>query len=760
MNKIYTLLSAFFFTSLAFSQAVFTVQAPSTNGATTQLRAPNGTTAHTSFRGVIIIQASELTSIANGTVISKVGFSYTAGAATAAGGTMTFFLENSSDASNLKSTDWATATSTMDNVFSGAYNLPVGTAAANVDIDLLTPFAYTGGSMYVAYEYSGTSFTTGAATYAANNVLGGSVKMATASTTTQPTTLTASSAFRPAMRLSFNNPNTNEMELIDLSLTNSKSNLFVSDSNSALAVVKNSSAGTLTNVPVTLNVLGANPYSATQTVQSIAAGETTILSFVGIPASSQGLDSLKLSVPADDVNSNNLIVALRQVSCDTIGVTKVGRPVTGSIGFNTASGILANRYQLPAGPALKVKKASTHIANNTASVGRTIMGVLCDSLGVIVDSSSLYTIAAGDLGKRIELVFINGGFDMSGKDFYIGFRQTANATGYFPLGTQSAAYGQPNRFYSLAPAGGDTTSYTTFGVFMIDAVLQSEVGLLSDAVNGQVCANTLVTFTASPGFSSYNFLVDNVSAQQSASSTFSHTPSGTQAFLVNAVKNGCSVSSPVLTISSLNAITNQITANICNGEFYQVGNSIYTLSGTYADTFANASVMGCDSIVHLILTVVQVDVNITQAGAVLTASQNGGSYQWINCATNQPVMNATGKSFQPASNGSYACVVSVGGCSDTTACMSVDYTGIEEQELLDNLMVYPNPTNDLITLNWKNVQMEKIRLLDVSGKVLFETSADQLDGTYQISMIELASGIYIVECTSLGAFGRKLVHKN
>lgn len=54
------------------------------------------------------------------------------------------------------------------------------------------------------------------------------------------------------------------------------------------------------------------------------------------------------------------------------------------------------------------------------------------------------------------------------------------------------------------------------------------------------------------------------------------------------------------------------------------------------------------------------DTAVTQSGNTLTAVEAGASYQWINCATNQPIAGATGQSFTPVSSGSYAVQITLG----------------------------------------------------------------------------------------------------
>lgn len=715
------------------------------NGSTTALRAPNGTTAHMSFRGHVIVLASELANVPSGVTITKVGFSYSVGTDAVANGNMKMYLENSSDVSNLKSTDWTTAVGTMTNVSDGSYTIPVSTGPIDTDIPSTTPFVYTGGAIYVAYEYIAAATSTVGATYYADNTLAGGVKMVASTTTTPGATLTGSSAFRPSIRLTYQNPNTNEVQVVSLSIPNAKYNKLGGTSQDMKAVVQNASQGTLTNVPVTLTLTGVNPFTSTQTVASIAPGTSAEVTFTSVPATATGVDTVRVTVPNDDNNANNLLEKLANTTCDTLGVCSPGGPV-GSVGFNMGSGILATRYKVNSTVPLVAKKVAFYMANNAASPGNIIKGVLCDSNGVIVDSTFIYSIQASNLGNKVELAFINGNINISNKDYYFGIRQTANATtGYFPFGTQPNEVVPANRFYSI-DATGDTTSYTTLGMFMIEGVLAARQQLTSDAPGGSVCENTTVNFTSTAGYLNYNFLVDNSSLQNGSSNTFSHTTVGTQTYKVETSHNGCSIQSNVVTITSSPEIQNTITATICAGDIYQVGTSVYNTSGTFKDTLASQA--GCDSIITLNLTVVTVNTGIQQNGPVLTATQTGASYQWINCANNQLIAGATSSTYTATVNGSYACIVTLGNCPDTTECRVVDFTGVEELALLKASAVAPNPTNGKLVVSWKNVTVENIRVLDVQGKLVYEIQPTSIESDQELDLSKYSDGTYFVELYS------------
>jgi hypothetical protein len=105
----------------------------------------------------------------------------------------------------------------------------------------------------------------------------------------------------------------------------------------------------------------------------------------------------------------------------------------------------------------------------------------------------------------------------------------------------------------------------------------------------------------------------------------------------------------------------------------------YTNSNNSAtDTLVNAA--GCDSIVTLDLTINPLpNTNILQSGATLTADQFANGYQWLNCDDNNSMINGeTNQTYTPTVTGNYSVEVTLNGCIDTSVCVLVDYTGINE----------------------------------------------------------------------------------
>ena len=171
--------------------------ATSTNG-----RAPQG--ARNVTRGVWIITAAEMTAggFASGDVISGLGFTYQVAQATATTGTCVIYLQNTADATNTKSTTWATAITGMTTVSNGAFTIPNTAGEINYNFSGGSPFTYTGDGLYVAVDYQSPDVSATPNTAYCNNTLVGGIKsaMSAAASTTPPTTIAASN-FRPVTRL-------------------------------------------------------------------------------------------------------------------------------------------------------------------------------------------------------------------------------------------------------------------------------------------------------------------------------------------------------------------------------------------------------------------------------------------------------------------------------------------------------------------------------------------------------------------------------
>ena len=189
---------------------------------------------------------------------------------------------------------------------------------------------------------------------------------------------------------------------------------------------------------------------------------------------------------------------------------------------------------------------------------------------------------------------------------------------------------------------------------------------------------------------------------------------------------------------------------------YTWNDEVYTESGDYVQTFTNAN--GCDSVVTLHLTVITIntEVLVTTTEELdawsLEVMQEGAEYQWIDCETNETIEGEVHQRFNPAISGQYACVITMGECTDTTECIDVTISGIDDYA--DGILsLYPNPTTGMVNVQFtmNNVQLGagEIQVLDVYGRLL--QTVETCHGTsLQIDLSHYATGIYLVRWVNGG----------
>ncbi|MDX2360609.1 MAG: M12 family metallo-peptidase [Crocinitomicaceae bacterium] len=184
------------------------------------------------------------------------------------------------------------------------------------------------------------------------------------------------------------------------------------------------------------------------------------------------------------------------------------------------------------------------------------------------------------------------------------------------------------------------------------------------------------------------------------------------------------------------------TATICDGDTYTFPDGT---TGATAQTYTSAltTVNGCDSIIVTILDVQTIDNAVTEFENTLTASQIGATYQWIDCDdSNNPIAGEVNQSFTAtAVTGYYAVIITIGNCSDTSDCYTVDYTGLED---LDGnaVNIYPNPTDDIVNIEWEG-EVSLIEVTDARGRIVYRIDYF-IDKSTQIDLTTYGSGVYFI----------------
>ena len=147
----------------------------------------------------------------------------------------------------------------------------------------------------------------------------------------------------------------------------------------------------------------------------------------------------------------------------------------------------------------------------------------------------------------------------------------------------------------------------------------------------------------------------------------------------------------------------------------------------------------CDSIIETTVDVTVVDVTTSQNGGTLTAVQTGAGYQWVDCDNgNAAIGTETAQDFTPSSSGNYAVEVTVNGCTETSNCVNMVVTGINETNSAD-VRIFPVPATDVLNvLTTETIQNLTIYTMD--GKRV----SSQAQNTNVIDVSALASGMYLM----------------
>jgi len=236
------------------------------------------------------------------------------------------------------------------------------------------------------------------------------------------------------------------------------------------SLIENKGVGTISNLAVTLTVTGANTFTDTKSVVSLAAGNASTVSFAGFTPVNAGTNVITVSVATDDNNSNNSITVNQDVNTDTYSYAD-NAVNTGSEGYSAGlAGMFVTKYSLT-GIAF-VQNVNIFIPNLAVNEGKTIYAVVLDPAGAIIGQSANYNITAGDLGAYKSFTFNVSPF-INGGDFFVGLAQTSDALQYFPLGVQNEIPARPATYYTVPSlVGGIAPSeITSLGKFMIEAVV-------------------------------------------------------------------------------------------------------------------------------------------------------------------------------------------------------------------------------------------------------------------------------------------------
>ena len=317
------------------------------------------------------------------------------------------------------------------------------------------------------------------------------------------------------------------------------------------ALITNNGTTALTAITVNLAVSGANTFTNSQTVASLAVGASTTVTFAAFVPTVTGTNTVTVTVAVagDGNTANNSASVSQAVNTSTYSYADGSAP-TSARGFGPSATVVnsfAVRYSAVTSVnvtqvrALLVDFVGAGMAGST--IGKTVYAVVLNpTTGAVLGRSADYVVMAADVtGTTYTNFTLNTPVAIPvNTDFLVGIAQTYQAgqtTQYFPVATQPETPSRVGAYYtasiSTPAAPVDITVSATAANpsnyrFMIEAVTTSTSAPACPPVSALTASaitqtGATLSFTAPAGTAGY---VVTYTAQGGTPTTVTPAPTG------------------------------------------------------------------------------------------------------------------------------------------------------------------------------------------------------------------------------------------
>lgn len=162
----------------------------------------------------------------------------------------------------------------------------------------------------------------------------------------------------------------------------------------------------------------------------------------------------------------------------------------------------------------------------------------------------------------------------------------------------------------------------------------------------------------------------------------------------------------------------EINERACDSFVSPSGRYVWDESGIYSDTIPN--IHQCDSIITIDLTIISLDTTLFLSGDTIFSADSIAAYQWLDCNNDYSIIEGENlQYFIPSISGNYAVEISKGTCIDTSRCVYISPTYMFQNNILNNISIYPNPTTGRCFLNPGKFDTDvEIWLKNILGQVI------------------------------------------
>jgi PKD repeat protein len=224
------------------------------------------------------------------------------------------------------------------------------------------------------------------------------------------------------------------------------------------------------------------------------------------------------------------------------------------------------------------------------------------------------------------------------------------------------------------------------------------------------------------------------------------------------LENSCdSIVETILTIKPTYSMVDSV--EICKGDDYTFsdGTVIPNILGSMSHTSYLTSINMCDSIINTYINTTIIDTDIEVINNVLTAISPVGEYQWINCGNNSILEGNMNQSYSPSRSGSYAVIISRGGCTDTSVCENIIISDIESIFEFE-INVFPNPFDNFIIIEIpNNSKMLNFEIINSDSKIMYQ---GEIISKTIINTNKFVPGNYFLKFSLLNIENIKIIKSN
>jgi hypothetical protein len=411
-------------------------------------------------------------------------------------GTVTIWLQNTTDVVNTKSTTWATAISSMTQVTASAFTFPT---TANYYTIPFSNFTYSTGGMYVAIEYSNPAGTLGLANSSSvNNALTG-LALRSQTTAAVPGATVAATGFRPELQMGFQfNNDANVAQVYTLG----KMPIEYGAPTIIQAAVTNSGVNPLTNVPVTMSITGTNTFGDVQTIASLAPGQTSVVSFTSYsPSALSTNDVVTVTVPTDDNPLNDSRTWNMNITQNVYTYKNASLPNNGGVGFNGGTGDFVAKFNSNIGQTFPYNLSNPYINEIKADFAAggqpyTLAIWAADGAGGI-PGTLLWESAQQTSAVGTAVIGVSPVVQVVG-DYYVGVRQLGLTNVSFAYQTENPI--RQGTFYYAAPTGqGNWTDFNaTNSAFRFSIEVTVELPIAPNCAENLLPADNTMTPCSNP----------------------------------------------------------------------------------------------------------------------------------------------------------------------------------------------------------------------------------------------------------------------